>query len=113
MHCFHIGLGRWRKKEQGDETAKKETHKPTKQEENIEGRLNESSDSGSSPEENQDGAKDGGEDSEETALMSKRITEADLNSLGAKRLKAELMGNEVSDIQSKSSAATKGGRLDL
>lgn len=34
-------------------------------------------------------------DDEENEMMSKRVTEADLNALGAKRLKAELMGNEV------------------
>lgn len=28
-------------------------------------------------------------------MKSQRVTEADLNALGAKRLKAELMGNEV------------------
>ena len=35
------------------------------------------------------------DDKEEKEMMSKRVTEADLNALGAKRLKAELMGNEV------------------
>lgn len=35
------------------------------------------------------------QDDEEKEMMSKCVTEADLNALGAKRLKAELMGNEV------------------
>ena len=50
-----------------------------------------SSGSESSSEEN--GSKEDGK--EEKEMMSKRVTEADLNALGAKRLKAELMGNEV------------------
>ena len=50
-----------------------------------------SSGSESSSEEN--GSKADGK--EEKEMMSKRVTEADLNALGAKRLKAELMGNEV------------------
>ena len=35
------------------------------------------------------------DDKEEKEMMSKRVTEADVNALGAKRLRAELMGDEV------------------
>ena len=92
--------GRWRKKqEEQAETSSSLRSRPDAREDvkDLE-RLDlaassarQSSSSGSSSEEKD--IKE--ENKEEKEIFSKPVTEADLNALGAKRLKAELMGNEV------------------
>ena len=80
---------RWRKKrEVRPETS---LSLPAKQHvTEVEDLKQSSSSSESSLEDNE--SKD---DKEEKEMMSKRVTEADVNALGAKRLRAELMGDEV------------------
>ena len=80
---------RWRKKQE-DKPETRSTLPVKQNVKEIEDLKRSSSGSESSSEEEE--SKD---DKEEREIMSKRVTEADLNALGAKRLKAELMGDEV------------------
>ena len=83
--------GRWKKKQDTDRQEEKNLEdKKEKSDSEITRSSKQSSGSESSSEENvsQKG------DKQEKEMMSKRVTEADLNALGAKRLKAELMGNQ-------------------
>lgn len=80
---------RWRKKQE-DKPDTRSTLPVKQNVKEMEDLKRSSSSSESSPEEEE--SKD---DKEEKEIMSKRVTEADLNALGAKRLKAELMGDEV------------------
>ena len=88
--------GRWRKKQEEDRQKATSPTLPTKQDVIEEKDLEiatSSKQSGSSSESSSE--ENGEDDKQEKEMMSKRVTEADLNALGAKRLKAELMGNEV------------------
>ncbi|CAB3983425.1 CWF19 2 [Paramuricea clavata] len=87
--------GRWRKKQEEDRQKATSPPLPTKQDVIEEKDLEiatSSKQSGSSSESSSE--ENGEDDKQEKEMMSKRVTEADLNALGAKRLKAELMGNE-------------------
>ncbi|XP_028400015.1 CWF19-like protein 2 [Dendronephthya gigantea] len=90
--------GKWRKN-LGDDKEKETSHREhLREERDMKTSSKRSSPSSESSSDENDGKEDKKEEkeveNEEKEAMSKRVTEADLNALGAKRLKAELMGNE-------------------
>ena len=88
--------GRWKKKQDTDrQGAPNLLDKKEKKDSEITSSSKQSSSGSESSSEENVSQKD---DKEEKEMMSKRVTEADLNALGAKRLKAELMGNEVYEV---------------
>ena len=83
--------GRWKKKlETGSEKSSSSGEVDRRKEENVQDRNEVSgSESSSSSEAEEE------EEKERIILPAKQITETDLNEIGAKIVKAEIMGNEV------------------
>ena len=88
-------LGGWRKKpETGAEKSSSQEMENTRKEDRVQNSREESESSSSSSSEAEEEEK-----KERVVIPAKKITETDLNEIGAKIVKAEIMGNEVRDIK--------------